>query len=201
MSSGPPDSGRERPTKPTQPKPPPSKPSPKPSKLMAIFAAVLVGLGLGAVALPVPASASFFGYYNIKPYGTNKCLDVTGVSYQNGAKIQLYDCLGGTQYNQVVYFAVVNQAEYWYQIKFAHSGKCLDVEGGPYNTSYPVVLQQWDCLGPQQTNQVFRVQAGSPWYISPVNTGYGVWWQGIFNGANVFTWPGLNYQWNICEYC
>ena len=39
-----------------------------------------------------------------------------------------------------------------------HSGKCLDVVGGPTATGNDVPIQQWDCLGSTQTNQIWNFQ-------------------------------------------
>jgi len=39
--------------------------------------------------------------YQITPAHSWKCLDIQGVSTADGARVQQYDCLGPTQYNQV----------------------------------------------------------------------------------------------------
>jgi Ricin-type beta-trefoil lectin domain-like len=166
-------------------------------KILALIAAVLVGIGAAAVVAS-PASA-FSGAYNIKPYGTSKCLDVTGVSYADGAPIQLYDCLGGTQYNQSWYLVgplpgSINH----YQIKAGHSFKCLDVTGASQDPG--ARLQQYDCLGTGQLNQVFLVASlgGDKWYIAAIHSNQSVSYQGLFNGAAVFQWPAI-VEWAITQ--
>lgn len=159
------------------------------SKILALLAAALVGIA-GAAVVASPASA-FFGGYNIRPSGTSKCMDVTDVSYDNGAYIQLYDCLGGTQYNQVFYLVAV-PGNSRYQIKASHSGKCLDVKD--VSQAPGARLQQWDCLGTGQLNQIFYVAplGNGEWSIYPTHSWQTVTYQGLFNGAAVFQYPTQN---------
>jgi hypothetical protein len=59
-----------------------------------------------------------------------------------------------------------------YQLVFAHSSKCVDVQNG--STSNGALIQQWDCLAPAtHLNQVFQlVPVGSPWFqIRNINSG------------------------------
>jgi hypothetical protein len=52
-----------------------------------------------------------------------------------------------------------------------HSGKCLDVTGGPGATGNGVLIQQWSCLAGQPTNQQWQ-------FTDPVvdpNTGFTYW--------------------------
>jgi hypothetical protein len=46
------------------------------------------------------------------------------------------------------------------QIRVGHTGKCLDVLGGPGATHEFADVVQWDCLGGGQTNQLFRLSNG-----------------------------------------
>jgi len=118
-------------------------------RALTILVVLAVSLGIGAVAA-TPAFAAFEGTYRIKPPGYDMCLDVTGVSYANGALLQMYQCLPN-QNNQRfnIYTGVGNRVE----IRAVHSGKCLDVLGVSYSPG--TVIQQYDCLGPTQTNQQF----------------------------------------------
>lgn len=73
-----------------------------------------------------------------------KCLDVTGASTANGAKLQQYTCLGESQPNQLwQVIPIAGQPPY---VAFAakHSGRCADVEG--VSTANGALIQQWDCL-------------------------------------------------------
>lgn len=94
-------------------------------------------------------------YYQIVARHSGKCADVEGASTQNGAKIKQWQCLGYTATNQLFKTQWVgkdaNNRDI-YQIKTI-SGKCLDIEGN--SGSNGANLQQWDCLGFGQTNQLF----------------------------------------------
>jgi Ricin-type beta-trefoil lectin domain-like len=125
------------------------------NRIVTFLAALTVMLG-GLVALaPAPASAAaLFGPYQLRlSDDTSKCVDITGVSQANGAYAQLYDCLGAQQYNQQFYFYAVSGLFQVYQIVAVHSGKCLDVEGA--SQSAGARIQQYDCLGYGQTNQLW----------------------------------------------
>src|SRR3954453_6179760 len=50
-----------------------------------------------------------------------------------------------------------------YMLRAAHSSKCLDVTGGPAATGSGVAVQQFGCLGADQTNQ--------QWYFTPAGDG------------------------------
>lgn len=94
-------------------------------------------------------------YYQIVSRNSGKCLDVEGNSGANGAKIKQWHCLGQTQSNQLFRTQWVgkdaNNRDI-YQIK-SNSNKCLDIEGN--SNANGANVQQWDCLGYGQTNQLF----------------------------------------------
>lgn len=46
-----------------------------------------------------------------------------------------------------------------FQLVAGHSGKCLDVAGGPGALANGARLIQWECLGPDQSNQIWRLNA------------------------------------------
>lgn len=53
-----------------------------------------------------------------------------------------------------------------YQIIAKHSGRCLEVAGGPSAVADTTVLQQWDCNGGSATNQLWSfVQVGDAYQI------------------------------------
>jgi fermentation-respiration switch protein FrsA (DUF1100 family) len=61
-----------------------------------------------------------------------------------------------------------------YNIRAAHSGKCLDVRSGIGATSDGVAVQQWTCLGPAQTNQQWYLADtgdGSTYYVTARHSG------------------------------
>lgn len=127
-------------------------------KALAFTIAALISF-IGVVATPAHASVSARGplgnnAYTIRPVNNQgRCMDVTDVSQANGARIQLYTCLGNGQTNQGFYFWSVDGTSNDYEITPMHSWKCLDVWDWSMNDGAP--MQQWDCLG--GTNQIFTV--------------------------------------------
>jgi len=96
------------------------------------------------------------GMYQIVAQHSGKCLDLNlnspGRGYNNGDRIIQWDCHGGQ--NQKWYVVAVGDG---YQIRSAFSRKCLDVSG--VSTADGAPMHQWECLGPQQRNQIFSLRA------------------------------------------
>ena len=91
------------------------------------------------------------GWYQLRVNGTNRCVDVTGASTANGATLQLYDCLGAGQTNQVWHREPIQGQAPWYALMPRHTYrpdlgtyKCADVLGN--GTGNGVIDQQWDCF-------------------------------------------------------
>lgn len=140
-------------------------------KVGVFVGTLLIALGVGAFAASPASAVPPLGPFRIVMLG--KCLDVEGGpgAVNNGAHLQLYDCLP-SQYNQRFYlYSVFGYNNDAYQIRAAHSGKCLDVEGVSYNPG--ARIQQYDCIGPNQTNQVFRRvnYQGGVWQLMAVHSG------------------------------
>jgi len=155
-------------------------------KIAAITVAVLVGTGL-SVAVSSPAFAdNWTGPFQIRPsaaYG--KCLDITGVSQSNGALVQLYDCLPN-QWNQQFYlFEPISSLPHVKQIVPRHSWKCLDVMGA--SQSDGAYIQQFDCLGISQNNQLFVKTVVGVGFVqfSAAHSGRCLNYTGTSNGSNV----------------
>lgn len=96
----------------------------------------------------VPFSGGFY-QLRVNPrtsaeFSTPKCLDVTGASGANGAKLQQFQCLGESQANQLWFKAPLAGQEPFVAFMAKPTGKCLDVEG--VSTANGARLQQWDCL-------------------------------------------------------
>lgn len=97
---------------------------------------------LAQTARPATVAVSY-GPYQFKNDYSHLCMDVAYGSTADGARIQQWDCYGGTPekwrldvvstINGVNYYAFVN----------VNSGKCLDVPNG--STAQGVELQQWTC--------------------------------------------------------
>jgi hypothetical protein len=106
--------------------------------------------------------------FNVKALHSGRCLDVahgTG-AVANGAHVQQYDCLGYAQSNQRWEFVSTGDGRTYY-VKAAHSGKCLDVRGGTGAVDNFVPLQQWDCVGYNQTNQRWYFTRGDAVPVLP----------------------------------
>jgi len=157
---------------------------------------------MGAI-LVMPESATVgeaagSGFTSFVANNSKKCMDVTGISTANGALIQQWQCIGGT--NQEA--TVTCDASGWCEIKFRHSGKCLDVTA--WSVADGTQLQQWDCHGGD--NQRFSVppyshaigEVRSKWSDKCVDVrGYST-----ANGAAVQQWAchgGSNQQWEKAD--
>lgn len=171
---------------------------------IAVFLTALAALAAVEAVAATPANAA--SPYNIRSLYTgfsgNWCMDVRDVSYSNGALIQLYQCLGPNQMNQRWYlFPVPEWTGYYnvYQIVAAHSGKCLDVKD--YNLSDGAPLQQWDCLGYGQQNQLWqRIDNGTSavrW--ESIFSGHRLGHGGTFNGAQIVAGNSYSRWWTAAD--
>jgi hypothetical protein len=142
------------------------------------------GLGQGANATPVQVydclglpqynqrwtysfvfHSTYWGrdVFQIKSQDTgSRCLDVRGGpgSVGNATPVQVYDCLGVGQTNQLWIFVSSDNGNGWQIIDYDSTlsePKCLDVRGGPGQGVNATPVQIYDCLGANQTNQL--------WYI------------------------------------
>lgn len=97
------------------------------------------------------------GYFMITGTFNNRhlCLDVEGNSTKNGALVQQYNCHG--QDNQL--WKLVNMGNGQFQIVSKRSNKCLDVawDNEKYAHSNGARIQQWDCYGANQLNQLWKI--------------------------------------------
>lgn len=86
-----------------------------------------------------------------------------------------------------------------FQFVADHSGKCLDVTGGPIASGDGVRVQQWGCFASRPTNQQwFLVDTGDvdSWYIVAANSGrcLDVDHAGFGDGVPVQQWQCLGYD-------
>jgi glucosylceramidase len=101
-----------------------------------------------------PVAPAGSNYFEVIPdSNTNMCLDVAGgpSATQNGAVVQLWQCLGENQTNQIwhiVELASPNQG--WFAFIAKHSGRCMTVSEN--STANGARFLQWDCAwaGSQQ---------------------------------------------------
>jgi ricin-type beta-trefoil lectin protein/putative metal-binding protein len=87
-----------------------------------------------------------------------------------------------------------------YNLRAAHSGRCLDVTGGPGAIANGTGIQQWDCLGPGQSNQMWNFKPsgdGSTYTVTALNSGRCLDVRGgtgaLSNGTLVQQWDCLGY--------
>jgi len=91
----------------------------------------------------VPANGGFI----LRNPNSDKCMDVSGVSQDNGATIWLFECRNTD--NQTL-------TRDGAALKFKHSGKCLDVSEA--STDNGADIHQWTCHG--RDNQSFTLSDG-----------------------------------------
>jgi len=137
------------------------------------------------------------GWVNIISKNSGACLDVAGISYNNGASLQQWSCWGGD--NQKFMFTPVSGG---YKVTVKHSGMGLDIAGGPGATYDGAPLSQWPYWG--GSNEIFQVNPTSDGYvtINPTNSGKCLDVAGISksNGAPVQQWScwgGENQKWTL----
>jgi len=162
------------------------------SRTLAAGLAALIMSAVVALAIEAPASAA--GGVQLRSIDApGKCLDVTGVSQDNGAPLQMYDCLGAAQTNQRFYLFYVRGSGTpgRYQIVAQHSGKCLDVAYASTAEGAPII--QYDCQGYTHYNQIWQRYDTGTQYVK-----YQAWhsgrylnFNGAYNGAAVV--QKLNY--------
>jgi len=97
--------------------------------------------------------------YQVKSLDNGRCLDVRGGpgSVGNGTPVQVFDCLGSAQYNQLWFIASFDGVS-WQIVDYDSSlsePKCLDVRGGPGHGVNSTPMQIFLCLGAGQTNQLW----------------------------------------------
>lgn len=100
---------------------------------------------------------AFQNVFEIVIRHSNKCLDVTGFSKNDGARVIQWPCHGGD--NQKWYLQRRGDNEW--EVRSVLSDKCLDAHNpnNPAATLPPIrtPLQQWTCLGGK--NQAWRLKA------------------------------------------
>ena len=134
-------------------------------------------------AFPFSAQAISEGVYQIVAKHSQKCVDVSGISRDNGARVHQWACHGGGNQQWQV-------ESTWdgYRIRAMHSRKCLDVRDISYDNG--ALMQQWDCGW--GGNQRFYIERQSDGYyrIRPTHSGkvVEVGGKSTANGANVKQW-------------
>jgi len=146
--------------------------------------------------VPVADGITSGSYYKLIAKHSGKCLDVSGISKDNGAAIIQWDWWGGD--NQQWFIQKLDNG--YYKLIAKHSGKCLDVSGISKDNGAAII--QWDWWGGD--NQQWFIQKLDNGYYKLVakHSGKCLDVSGISkdNGAVVqqYTWNGGdNQQWSI----
>lgn len=135
---------------------------------------------------------------------SNKCMSLSANEVANGTAILQWDCSPSPNPADGQVFTRVPMGNGEYQLKINSTGKCVDVAWA--STANGAYLQQYDCLGPNQANQLWRVIpiAGQPPYVAfqakHSNLCADVLGQGTGNGVRVGQWEcwwGGNQQWTM----
>ena len=113
---------------------------------MALAAAAVV---VGTVVAGQSTANASLTYYELRAQHSDKCADVSGFSFDNGAPLIQWDCWGGR--NQ--YFRLNYMNNGYHEIRALHTDKCLDVAGGSWSNGAQII--QWDCWG--GWNQQFKL--------------------------------------------
>ncbi|WHM40948.1 RICIN domain-containing protein [Streptomyces sp. BPTC-684] len=175
-------------------------------------AAAAAVLALSAALLAWPADAApqdepeVSGPYQVRALHSEKCLDVQGGpgATADGANVYQWTCLGPANTNQQWYLHASEGDSFFFTA--AHSGKCLDVEGGPGATDNGDNVHQWTCHNPPRSNQrwflqeagdgyAYQIQAAHSGKCLDVEGGPGA----TADGTNVYQWtclgPANTNQW------
>ncbi|WP_066367284.1 lectin [Herbidospora mongoliensis] len=121
----------------------------------------------------------------IRGVGSNRCVDVTGVSQANGAAAQIWDC--NSQNNQQWTATSAGELR-------VYGGKCLDVNGASTADGAAVII--WDCNG--QNNQKWRFNSDGTLTAVGANKCLDVPNYSTANGVKLQIWTcggGANQRW------
>lgn len=142
---------------------------------------------IGQIIQPAAAAISPNDYYRIEAKCSGKCLDVSGVSMENGANVHQWEWVGGA--NQLWKFVPLDDG--CYEIVAKHSGKCLDV--AEWSKEKEGNVWQWDIHGGD--NQRWRLIPLGDGYYKIVSKWSGkcldVQWGSNQNAANVWQYDDI----------
>ncbi len=99
--------------------------------------------------IPFIADPTGSDYSRLVAAHSGKCLDVAGVSTDNGANAHQWACHGGDNQRWLLQYT----GEGYLTLAARHSGKCLDIKGA--STADGANAQQYSCTG--GSNQRFRL--------------------------------------------
>ncbi|MER7109841.1 RICIN domain-containing protein [Streptomyces sp. NPDC000229] len=97
-----------------------------------------------AAAAPAPSAVQ------LRVAHSDQCLTIPGASLRNGVNTVQSACAGDAENQR---FTMVPTGAGTFELRFGHSGKCLDAEAS--GTKAGTAVQQWWCVGAQ--NQRWRL--------------------------------------------
>jgi hypothetical protein len=86
-----------------------------------------------------PKFVGSFGTFEVKNKANNQCLDITGASTSDFAKVQTYACNGSAAQT----FTFADLGGYKMELRALNSNKCVDVAAG--STADGTLIQQYTC--------------------------------------------------------
>jgi len=104
--------------------------------------------------------------YRLVNRHSDKCMSVSANNGANGTAILQWDCSGNPSPGDGQVFTLSPLGGGDFDLMINSTGKCVDVTNVSQDDG--TYLQQWDCLGPGQRNQVWRVIPidGQPPYVA-----------------------------------
>jgi Ca2+-binding RTX toxin-like protein len=176
-----------------------------------------VGVGQWRVRAVFPASQGRYAYsessyhpfevksgYRLVARHSGKCMSLSGNSATNGTAILQWDCSPSPSPGDGQVFTLVPFGNGDYELKINSTGKCVDVSN--VSTADGAALQEYDCLGAAQANQLWKVIpiAGQSPYVAfqAKHSGKCADVSGVStaNGARLQQWTclwGGNQQWSF----
>jgi hypothetical protein len=119
------------------------------------------------------------GRHEVVSVSSGRCLDITGgpSATGDGALAELWDCTGDS--NQAwalttpgaVPSGPTTTAPTPVAVHAKHSGKCLDVRGGPGAVNDGALIEQWSCTGEANQAWTFKVVNGTRYQIIAKSSG------------------------------
>ncbi|TDT44475.1 triacylglycerol esterase/lipase EstA (alpha/beta hydrolase family) [Halospina denitrificans] len=152
------------------------------ARLMRTLGVLAMACGLIAAANPAHAENRLISLHS------NKCVDVSGPSHDNGTNIHQWSCHGND--NQRWYLE--NYEDGYHRIRSKYSDKCLDVSSASHDNG--ANIQQWDC-GDGENQQWHLAYAGNNYYMLKArHSGKCLDVSGVSHddGANIHQWDCVN---------
>jgi uncharacterized protein (DUF1800 family) len=163
------------------------------TRSLALLGVIVVGF-VGAKPRLAAQAPSLAGSYELVARHSGKCLDVSGVSMDDGAPAIQWTCTGGP--NQT--WTLQPASDGYYNLIASHSGKLLDVSGASTDDGARVI--QWPANGGQNQQWLPQPVSGGYYTLTVRHSGRALDISGVStdDGAPAIQWTpdgGDNQQW------